>query len=71
MDVGLDVLALDLGQDARGGSHHVTMSVRDPAGIKLAEMDADIDLEKFEPNGGWPCGPTCWRAHVESHAPGA
>jgi hypothetical protein len=68
LDVALDALALDLGQDAQGGTRRVTLSVQDPDGVVLAAMDADIALERFEPNG-WPCGPTCWRAHVRAESP--
>lgn len=54
-----------LGEGDFGGSHRVTFSLRDARGEVLAAFAETIELTKSEPNGGWPCGPTCWSADLD------
>jgi hypothetical protein len=57
-----DTVEYALGEVELGGSHHVTFSLRNESGPVLGELDETIEFTKTEPNGGWPCGPTCWSA---------
>lgn len=60
-----DTVEYALGEGDFSGSHHVTFSLRDQSGEVLAEFDETIEFTKTEPNGGWPCGPTCWSAELK------
>jgi hypothetical protein len=59
-----DHVDLALGEADFSGSHSVSFTLRDAAGEVLAQFDDTIELTKSEPNGGWPCGPTCWSADI-------
>ncbi len=61
----LDTVEFSLGDGDFGGSHHVTYSLHDADGQTIAAFDDTIELTRSEPNGGWPCGPTCWSADLE------
>jgi len=61
-----DTVELRLG-DARvdlGGVHDLTFTIRDDSAEVVAEYSNSIELVRTEPNGGWPCGPTCWSADI-------
>jgi hypothetical protein len=60
-----DLVEFMLGDGDFGGSHHITFSLRNADGKTLATFDQTIELTKYEPNGGWPCGPTCWSADID------
>jgi hypothetical protein len=57
---------LAIGDGDFSGRHDVSFSVRDASGTVIAEFNDSIALTRSEPNGGWPCGPTCWSAEVET-----
>jgi len=47
-----------------GGFHDITFTIRDDSDELVADYSNSIELVRSEPNGGWPCGPTCWSADV-------
>jgi hypothetical protein len=58
---GEDAIEYQLGDGDFSGRHRISFSLRDPSGRELASMDdGAVELTRYEPNGGWPCGPTCW-----------
>lgn len=61
-----DTVELALGDDPGdlGGSHDVMFTIRDDSDELVAEYSNSIELVRTEPNGGWPCGPTCWSADI-------
>jgi hypothetical protein len=61
-----DTVEYALGEGDLSGRHHVTFTLRDEAGELLGAFDQPIEFTKTEPNGGWPCGPTCWSAEVDT-----
>lgn len=61
----LDAVEYGLGEGDLSGRHHVTFTLRDEAGEVLGAFDETIEFTKTEPNGGWPCGPTCWSAELD------
>jgi hypothetical protein len=60
-----DTVEYALGEGDLSGPHHVTFSLRDESGEVLGEFDETVEFTKTEPNGGWPCGPTCWSAELD------
>jgi hypothetical protein len=61
-----DTVEYALGEGDFSGSHHVTFSLRDETGEMLGGFDDTIEFTKTEPNGGWPCGPSCWSANLDT-----
>lgn len=57
-----DTIEYALGEGDFSGGHHITFTLRDESGEVLGDFDETIEFTKTEPNGGWPCGPTCWSA---------
>jgi hypothetical protein len=62
---GDDRIEFAIGSGDFSGSHHVTFVLNDAEGREIAALDDTVELTKTEPNGGWPCGPTCWSADFE------
>ena len=60
-----DRVELAIGDGDFSGRHDVSFSILDASGTVIAEFNDSIELTRSEPNGGWPCGPTCWAAEVE------
>jgi hypothetical protein len=60
-----DTVEYVLGDGDLSGSHHVTFSLRNESGEVLGEFDETVEFTKTEPNGGGPCGPTCWSAEFD------
>jgi hypothetical protein len=61
-----DTVGYTLGDGDFSGPHHVTFSLRDETGELLGEFDDTIEFTKTEPNGGGPCGPTCWSGELDT-----
>lgn len=61
LDADQDVVDYELGEGDFGGTHEFRLQLDDPDGGRIIEVDHEGSLERYEPNGGWPCGPTCWR----------
>ncbi len=47
-----------------GGSHRVTLVLRDPSGASVADYDGEMELTRSQPNGAF-CEPTCWSARID------
>ena len=60
-----DRVELAIGDGDFSGMHDVSFSIRGSSGTVIAEFNDSIELTRSEPNGGWPCAPTCWSAEVE------
>lgn len=60
-----DTVEYSLGEGDFSGPHQVTFTLSDESGDLLGELDEETELTKTEPNGGWPCGPTCWSAELD------
>jgi len=60
-----DRVELTIGDGDFSGRHDVSFLILDASGAVIAEFSDSIELTRSEPNGGWPCGPTCWSAEVE------
>jgi hypothetical protein len=60
-----DVLEMVLSEGDLSGSHRVTLLIATDDGTEVARFDGQLEMLRVEPNGGWPCGPTCWQAQVE------
>ena len=55
-----DVIAYELGEGQFDGSHTFKLRVVSPEGQTILEVSRAGELDRTEPNGPWPCGPTCW-----------
>jgi hypothetical protein len=60
-----DTVEYALGEGDLSGPHRVTFTLRDERGEVLGGFDEIMDLTKTQPNGGWPCEPTCWSAELD------
>lgn len=60
-----DVLEMTLSDGDFSGSHHITLRVQTEDGTEIASFDGIVEMTRNEPNGGWPCGPTCWQTEIE------
>ena len=60
-----DVLEMILSNGDLSGSHHITLRMETEDGTEVASFDGHVEMTRNEPNGGWPCGPTCWQTEIE------
>jgi hypothetical protein len=63
-DTVSDSIYLGLGEGSFEGVHVARLSVRNAAGELIAEIEANTEFERQQPNGEG-CEPICWIATVE------
>lgn len=64
LDTISDSITMALGLGSFEGVHIARLSVRDEAGELIAEIEANTEFERQQPNGPG-CEPICWFARVE------